>query len=262
MLREVAKGTPLIESGIGRKLNGSLDAMRDAAFGLENGAVHLAQDDSEQVVDALNSVVIDLLRTSQSMSSCPSGMPMSGLMQQLKELSGDQQKLNEALQQLMKEGGMSMDHRLQGKMDALASEQRRIQEQLEQLLEEMGSGQGVLGRLDDVEKKLDETAQRLEKGDVDDQLLEDQAWALTRLLDSQRSMRERELGKERQSKTGEDMADLTDPGQLPKGLEELDRDLREDLLKALDRRYPPKYEELIRRYFRSLSDEPPAPDLP
>ncbi|MBZ0269529.1 hypothetical protein K8I85_15350, partial [bacterium] len=262
MLREVAKGTPLMESGIGRTLGRGLDSMRDAAFGLENGAVHLAQDDSEKVVDALNGVVIDLLRTSASMSSCPSGMPMSGLMQQLQELSGDQQKLNEALQKLMKEGGMSMDHRLQGKMDSLAAEQRRIQEQLEQLLEEMGSGQGLLGRLDDVEKKLEETAKRLEQGDVDDQLLEDQAWALTRLLDSQRSMRERELGKERQSETGEELADLPGPGALPPGLEDLDRDLREDLLKALDRRYPPKYEELIRRYFRSLSDEPPAPDLP
>jgi len=262
MLREVAKDTPLLESSIGRNLDGGVESMRDAAFGLENGVVHLAREDGEKVVDQLNAVVIALLQAQQSMSSCPSGMPMSGMMQQLQELSGDQQKLNEALKQLMEQGGKSMDHRLQAQLDGLAAEQRRIQEQLKQLLDEMGSAQGMLGRLDDVEKKLDETADRLESGDVDEGVLRDQAWALTRLLDSQRSMRERDLGKERKSETAEELSDVLPPGALPEGLDTPDRDLREDLLKALDRRYPPKYEELIRRYFRSLSDEVPPPDLP
>jgi cobalamin biosynthesis protein CobT len=155
-----------------------------------------------------------------------------------------------------------MDQRLQAQMQKMGQEQQRIAEQLQQMLDEMGSAQGMLGRLDDVSKKLDEAGKKISEGNVDEGVLKDQQWALTRLLDSQRSMRERDLGKERQSETGESLADLLPPGALPEGLEELDRDLREDLLKALDRRYPPKYEELIRRYFRSLSDEVPDPDLP
>ncbi|GJM44840.1 MAG: hypothetical protein DHS20C21_16820 [Gemmatimonadota bacterium] len=262
MLQEVAKDTPLLDSSVGRSLKAGLESMRDAGYGLENGAVHIARDDGEKVVDELNSVVIALLKTQQSMSSCPSGMPMPGLMQQLQQMSGDQQKLNAALKELMEQGGQSMDQRLQGQLDQMAGEQRRIQEELQQLLDEMGSGQGLLGRLDDVSKKLDETARRLESGELDEGVLRDQQWALTRLLDSQRAMRERDLGKERQSQTAEELADLLPPGALPDGIEELDRDLREDLLKALDRRYPPKYEELIRRYFRHLSDEVPSPDLP
>jgi hypothetical protein len=152
--------------------------------------------------------------------------------------------------------------RLQGHMQSLAEEQRRIQGELEKLLGEIGEGGGLLGKLDDVSKKLDDVAERMNRGDTGDEVLKDQEWALTRLLDSQRSIRERDFGKERRSETGEAQGERTSPSDLPEGLEELDRDLREDLLKALDRRYPSKYEELVKRYFRSLSREERAPDLP
>jgi hypothetical protein len=74
-------------------------------------------------------------------------------------------------------------------------------------------------------------------------------------------MRERDLGKERASRPGVDQPGAS-PAPLPGGTEATDRDLREDLLKALERRYPPKYEDLIRRYFRELSREAPNPELP
>jgi hypothetical protein len=261
-LQEVAKDTPLMDSAVGQELDSSLDAMRDAAYGLENGAVHLAQDDGTQAVESMNAVVIELLQAAQAMSSCSTGMPMSSLMQQLQDLAGDQQKLNQMLRQMMKEGGKNMDERLKASVRSHAQEQQRIREQLSQLLEEIGEGQGFLGRLDDVERKLDEAAEKMAQGEFDEGMLREQEWALTRLLDAQRSIRERDFGKERRSNTAEELAELLPPSELPPGLDEERRDLREDLLKALDRRYPPKYEELIRRYFRSLTDEAPVPDLP
>jgi hypothetical protein len=261
MLEEVAKDTPLMSSAVGEQLEGGIRTMKEAAYSLENGAVQVAHDDGDQAVEDLNGVVIALLETMSNMGSCSSGMPMSSFMQQLQEMTGDQQKLNEALQELMKNGS-SFDRRLDARMQSLADEQQRIKDQLQQLLDEAGSGKGLLGRLDQVTEKLDEVAKKLREGRLDDETLREQDWALTRLLDSQRSIRERDHGRERRSTTGEQMADLPSPGALPRGLEDGNRDLREDLLKALERRYPPKYEDLIRRYFRSLSDEGPVPDLP
>jgi hypothetical protein len=267
MLEDVAKGTPLMESGIGKTLDRGVESMRESAYGLESGAVQAANQEGEKAVDDLNAVVIQLLRAAQSMSSCPSGNPMSGAMQQLQQLSQDQEKLNQMLQQLREEMKSSPSRRLQGHLQSLAEEQARIQKELEKVLNEIGEGGGLLGSLDDVSKKLDDVAQRMKQGDLGDQVLKDQQWALTRLLDSQRSIRERDFGKERKSKTGEELGNLTPPSELPGGIDDPMRDLREDLLKALDRRYPPKYEELIKRYFRSLSREenptpPPTPDLP
>jgi hypothetical protein len=261
-LQEVAKDTPLMDSAIGKGLDSSLGAMRDAAYGLENGAVQVAQEDGAEAVEGMNAVVIELLSAAQAMSSCSTGMPMSSLMQQLQDLAGDQQKLNGMLQQLLQDGGQSQDRRLQASLRSHAEEQQRIREQLAQLLDEIGEGQGFLGRLDDVEKKLDEVGEKMSRGEFDEGVLQEQEWALTRLLDAQRSIRERDFGKERRSTTAEELAELLPPSELAPGLDEETRDLREDLLKALDRRYPPKYEELIRKYFRSLTDEAPAPDLP
>jgi DNA-binding ferritin-like protein len=257
MLYEVSKDTPLMDSSIGKQLEAGVGSMRGASYGLENGAVNVARDDGAKAVEDLNGVVIALLEAAKSMSSCSSGMPQPGMMQQLKELSGDQQKLNEALKQLMKDGGKSMDHRLQGQLDRMAQEQQRIKEQLQQLMEQMTEG-GTLGRLDDVTEKMDEIAERLRDGRLDDETLREQDWALTRLLDSQRSMRERDFGRERQSQTGEELGAIPPPSPLADGLDGEQRDLREDLLKALDRRYPPKYEDLIRRYFRSLTEDGPS----
>ena len=262
MLTEVAKDTPLMESSVGRRLENGLEAMSNAARGLEDGAVHIAWGDTEKAVEEINAVVIDLLQTAKSMSSCSSGMPTSDLLQKLQEMSGDQQSLHDALKKLMEERGSSMDHRLQAQLEAMGEEQRRIQEQLEQLLKEIGDGPGTLGRLDDVSEKLAEIAEKLARGEVDEEMLREQDWASTRLLDAQRSMRERDYGKQRKSETGDPGGPNPPPAALPDALGELDRDLREDLLKALERRYPPKYEELIKRYFRSLSDDVPAPDLP
>jgi hypothetical protein len=262
MLYEVAKDTPLMSSNVGKRLGEGLLSMKDSFHDLEGGAVQRAQGESDGAVDDLNAVVIQLLHTMQSMSSCSSGMPMCGAMKMLQELSQDQQKLNEMLRQLREQGGESFDQRLQSQLDQLADEQRRIQEELQRLLDEIGDGAGLLGRLDDVTEKLDDVAKRLESGKLDDDVLRDQQWALTRLLDSQRSLRERDFGRERRSKTGEELGEVLPPSELPEGLEERERNLREDLLRALERRYPPKYEELIKRYFRSLSEYEKVPDLP
>ena len=262
MLREVAKDTPLMESRVGRDLDAGLSSMHDVADGLETGAVHLARDESSDAVEELNSVVIALLDTQKQMSSCSSSMPMSGFMQQLQDLAQNQEKLNQKLKQLREQGGSSLDHRMQAQLRTLAEQQRALKEQLQQLLEQSGGGQGLLGRLDDVSKKLDEVTKKLAAGNLDDQTLRDQEWALTRLLDSQRSIRERDMGRERKSRTGEELGDLPPPSALPEGTERTERDLREDLLKALERRYPPKYEDLIRRYFRELSREVPDPNVP
>ncbi len=263
MLDEVAKGTPLMESAVGKTLEQGMNSMREAASGLESGAVQLANQEGERAVDELNAVVIQLLRTVESMSSCPSGNPMSGAMQQLQQLSQDQEKLNETMRQRRDQmKGMKSGKRLQGHLQSLADEQGRIQRELEKLLGEIGEGGGLLGKLDDVSKKLDDVAGRMERGEIGDDLLKDQDWALTRLLDSQRSIRERDFGKERRSETAQELGESLPPSELPSDIEDVERDLREDLLKALDRRYPPKYEDLIKRYFRSLSREERTPDLP
>ena len=83
---------------------------------------------------------------------------------------------------------------------------------------------------------------------------------LSRLLDAQRSLRRRDHTRERMSRTARDFA-RTAPGELPPNVARVTQELREDLLRAMQKGYPTEYRELIRAYFRGLSEDvSPAPD--
>ncbi|MDP6528635.1 MAG: hypothetical protein QF819_08890 [Gemmatimonadota bacterium] len=256
-LEEVAKGTPLMDSSVGQSLREGLELMETATDALEGGSVRVSQLRGEAAVEKLNRVVIQLLEASEQMSSCSSGMGMGEALRRLQQMGEDQEALGQMLRELMEQNGQGMDHRLNAHLDSLAKEQARIREELRQFLDESGDSEATLGRLDDVEEKLAEIEARLRAGELGDELLRDQEWAATRLLDSQRSLRERDFGRARRSETGGD-GEAPPPAPLPGGIEERERDLREDLLKALDSRVPPRYEELIRRYFRSLAEDEAA----
>jgi uncharacterized membrane protein YccC len=128
---------------------------------------------------------------------------------------------------------------------------------LEQLQREQKQQAQLLGRLDEVEREMEETVNALRRNQVDPQLLERQQRILSRLLDASLSMRERDQNNKRKATPGEDLAGQSSPDPLSSELMEFDRSLRDDILRTVrDGTYPQEYEELIRAYFRALSDAP------
>jgi hypothetical protein len=71
------------------------------------------------------------------------------------------------------------------------------------------------------------------------------------LLDSQRSLRERDYERRRRAEVGRNVARAS-PGKIDLSTQESRNRLREDLLKALQEGYARDYEELIKRYFEVL----------
>ena len=141
-------------------------------------------------------------------------------------------------------------------MSRLASEQEALRKSLEQLQKEHQQTQ-ARGSLGEIEREMEETVRALQHQQVDNQLIERQQHILSRLLDASRSMRERDFDEKRQAKAGEESDGRVAPAELPAGLLEIDRTLRDDLLRSVrDGSYPQEYEDLIRAYFRALSDAP------
>jgi hypothetical protein len=101
---------------------------------------------------------------------------------------------------------------------------------------------------------ISEVVKDLKRKQVSPRTIDRQKRILSRLLDAQRSIRERGHSKQRKSQTGKDYV-VRSPGALPQGLGEHEDVLREDLLKALKEGYPKEYEELIRHYFEALARE-------
>ena len=75
---------------------------------------------------------------------------------------------------------------------------------------------------------------------------------LSKLLDAQRSVNERDFEKNRESFSGKEFK-IKSPDELILSNEQSINILREELLKSIQDGYSKDYEELIRRYFESLN---------
>src|SRR5260221_10348340 len=92
------------------------------------------------------------------------------------------------------------------------------------------------------------------QGNVNPNTTKKQDHILSRLLDSQRSMRERDYEKRRKAEVGKDIRRAS-PADIDVSTQEGRNKLREELLKVLEGKYSKDYEELIRKYFDQLEKE-------
>ncbi len=142
-------------------------------------------------------------------------------------------------------------------MARLAGEQGMVRKSLEQLQREAASAgdlQKMLGDLSTVAREMREVQTDLALGIVNPETTQKQDRILSRLLDAQRSTRERDFEKRRRSESGRDVA-RTAPGPLDLTSQEGRNRLRRDLLKALEQGYSRDYEELIKKYFDALEQQ-------
>ncbi len=186
------------------------------------------------------------------MGSSSSGTGFDQFMQRLLGISGRQQAINQETQQLGEQGNTQMQQR--AAMARLAAQQLAVQKSLEQLAAEIGQRSEILGRLDQVAKEMEDVVKDLQNRTVDRQTVDRQQRILSRLLDAQRSLRERDYSKQRQAETGKIYRAIS-PGALPPELGDRASRAQQDLLRALQENYSRDYKELIQRYFDALSQQ-------
>ncbi|MCK4351004.1 MAG: hypothetical protein KAX13_09100, partial [Candidatus Krumholzibacteria bacterium] len=133
----------------------------------------------------------------------------------------------------------------------LAAEQRKLRELLEQIVSESKGTSDLLGRMDDMVGEMEEVARRLDEGELDEELMDAQERILSRMLESQRSLVQRDYKRERISRTAGDVGAA--PGTCQVG-QESDTDLMLEIIRRSMRgRGPVEFEALNRLYFRALS---------
>jgi hypothetical protein len=201
---------------------------------------------------ALNKAAMLMQQSADQMSKSCSSTGGEEMMKKMSELSCQQEGLNQNTLSLFQgnQGQYSMEQL--SEMKRLAGQQAQIQQELGNLAQDAKATQETLGRLDEVGKQMGEVVNDLKDANLNERTLQRQEKILTRLLDAQRSVREREYSPKRQSKTGEDIVRTSPRMQNPHTDAE---SLRQDLLKALEGHYVRDYEQLIRQYFDALARE-------
>jgi len=116
---------------------------------------------------------------------------------------------------------------------------------------------GYVGKLGDLEKvaaEMEEATKALRRGVPDQQTLDRQQRILSRLLDAQRSVREKGMSRKREARRGSTIA-YRGPGSLPSDLGENHNPLRDRMREAIGEIDSPEYRRIIRHYFESLMED-------
>ncbi|MFA7227439.1 MAG: DUF4175 family protein [Melioribacteraceae bacterium] len=254
-MSDLSQKTFAITPEMGKSLGRALSEMRQSMNSMQNNQGQPSAQMQRNAMGSLNEAA-GLMKGAmdQMMNGGGSGGGMMSLMQQLQKLGNQQMSLNQ-MTQMLNSGQMSQQ--MMAEMGRLAQQQELIRKSLEQMsreAKESGQSKSIAGNLDKILGDMKEVVSNLESQKLNNDLLKQQEKILTKLLDAQRSMNERDFEKERKSESGKSSTRTTPPDLLL-NTDEGKNKLKDELMRAVKERYKKDYEDLIRKYFKALEKE-------
>lgn len=249
-LADLSQKTFAITPEMGKALGKAKANMNKSLQDLQSKNLSSAKNAQQQAMKSLNESAA-LLKggMEQMMQSGGQGAGMMSMMQQMEKLSQQQMGLNQ-LTQKMQGGDLSEGE--QGELQKLAQQQEMIRKSMDELnqeAKEAGQSKKLSANLDEIVNEIKEVVNSLKSQKVNDDVIKSQDKILSRMLDAQRSMNERDYEQNRESSTGK-IFNRQSPGQLS-GTDKKTK-LQEELQKALREGYKKDYEDLIRKYFEEM----------
>ncbi|NNE69462.1 MAG: DUF4175 family protein, partial [Rhodothermales bacterium] len=255
-LQSLSRSIPQMSRDVQVHAGESIREMADATSAMTDRAARRASGHQKGAMTHLNELALmlaDMLDQMQNGQGSGGNMSMEQFMEQLQNMAGQQQMMNQQIQQLLNDmQGNRLSQDVQQRLRQLGGQQEKIRQDLRQLSRERSLQNEALGDLEKVAEQMQETIEELQQQRLSRRTVQRQQQILTRLLEASRSMQERGRERRRESESA-DQITRDSPTELSPA-ERADQ-LRRDLIRALERGYAPDYEELIRRYFDLLSQQ-------
>ena len=141
----------------------------------------------------------------------------------------------------------------EGLMKRLQAQQQQLQQSLSELLGD-NPGQNNTDGLGEAGKEMEEIIEDFKRKKIDRQTMERQDRVLSRMLDAQKSMTQRDYSEKRKSKQAE-VFGYDGPGSISKGYGQKQLMLIEAMEEALQGDHTPQYMDIIKTYFMELQKE-------
>ena len=255
-MNQLSQKTFAITPEMGKALGKARSQMDNALEGMQNRNQSQTMTAQSEAMSSLNQVATMMKNMMDQMmqGGGEGGSGMMSLMQQLQQMSGQQMSLNNLTQMLQKGMGGQLTPEQQGQMQRLAQQQEMIRKSLDELnreAKESGQSKKIPSNLDETLKQMQEVIADMKSEKLSDDIIQKQERILSRLLDAQRSMNERDFEKERESKSGV-AGQRTSPGELNLAKQKGKDNLKDELNNLYREGYTKDYEELIKRYFEAL----------
>jgi hypothetical protein len=245
---ELSKKTFYITPAISRALGRTTVAMDRAIGELEQKQTVKSKKAQKGALDGLNETAYLLLLAMEEMQSSGSASGFDSYMEQLEGMSEQQKGINKGTMQMGQMGMMAQQQMMQG----LQGQQEALQQALQEMMKEMPGGD-TPGGLSKAEQDMDEVINDFKRNQVTRKTMERQEQILSRMLDSQKSMTQRDFSEKRKSKSGGEF-DYNGPTGLPADKGQRDLFLINAMESALQEGHSREYQQMMKHYFRGLQE--------
>jgi len=250
-LAELSQKSFVVTPEMGKQIGRAMGHMEQAMNSIEQRNGQMVSAQQAEAMAALNKAATLLQGAMQSLQQ-QGGQGGGSLLQQLRSMAMQQQSINMQTQQLGQQQGLSQQQ-LQ-EIGRLARQQEAVRKSLEQLQREAEGNperNRIMGDLNKIAEDMKEVVEQLQQNNVDPNTVQQQERILSRLLQAQRSLRERDFEQRRKATVG-----ITPSRPSPVQLSQTkDSQLQRDLQRAIDAGYSKEYIELIKKYYEALKNK-------
>jgi hypothetical protein len=202
-------------------------------------------------INELGSLIANLLDQMENQNNGGSGGSGS-MMQQLQEMGGQQQQLNQMIQNMINDiQGERLGQDQMERLNQMARQQNAIRRQLDEMRRSGGLPEGdrIMSELERVAQEMEDAINDLRGGRMDRQFINRQQNILSRMLDAEKALQERDEDEKRKGNTGDQNLRALPPELT---LEELRKRIRSRLSDPNMSKFSDDYQKLIEKYFEVL----------
>lgn len=233
--------SPDINKVIG-KCKKSID---NSILNLEQRKVKTARNEQKNILASMNEIGLMLIISMSEMQENQSASGLSSYMEELQEISQGQSEINMSTMQLGQMGMMQQGDM----MRQLQQQQKALQEKLQQILDELqGQEQGGLSKASD---DMLDVAEQFNQNRVSKETSDKQNKILSRLLDSQKSLKEKDYSEKRKESIAEQKP-YSESYLIQEKINEKNITYMNAMENALDQGYSEEYKKMFRKYYRGL----------
>ena len=240
--------TFFITPPINRAFGKSKVAMTSAMSSFEQKKITTGKKSQKEALQNINlttQLLMDALNELKD-SNSPSGIEQ--FMESMEQMGQQQQGLNQSTLQLSQLGMMQQ----QSLLEELQSKQEELKQELEDLLEEFPGANN--GTMEKIGQDMEEIIQDFKNKNVTAETILRQKNIVSRMLDNQKSLQQKDFSNKRKSKTGSNFI-YTGNDDLPDNLGDRNLLLINAMESAMEEGYSIEYNKLIRTYFLNLQKE-------
>lgn len=251
-LLSLAKRVAQMGAFVTREVSDMNDHLDNSVQSIRDRKKTNATSEQQFAMTSMNNLALmldDVMASMQQNMMDMSGKQSKGNQQQPgMKLSDLQQQLNKQIEDLKRSGKSGRD--LSEELAKLAAEQERIRKAMQEMENSLNEGEGQMRNT--IAEKMEETELDLVNKQITAETIRRQEEILTRMLEAEDAMRERELDNEREGETANQYENT-----VPKAFEEYfkAREKEIELLKTVPPRLYPYYKKEVNEYFKRIGNQ-------